>query len=96
MSHVIYNKQTYRRFKTPQGNESFATERAAKGVLTKMVNGGVLKRDEWVVASYGEWRDAEPMVETYNLMDPERKPIPIRASEKGGCTDPATERYHTM
>jgi hypothetical protein len=39
---------------------------------------------------------ADPIVNTYSLMDPERKPIPIRLSQKGTCVDPAMERFHTM
>lgn len=36
------------------------------------------------------------MTTTYNMLDPTRKPIPIRMSDKGGCCDPATETYHCM
>ncbi len=36
------------------------------------------------------------MTTTYNMMDPDRKPIPIRLADKGGCCDPATETYHCM
>ncbi len=54
------------------------------------------------VTTYG-WTDWENfdqninlMTTTYNMMDPDRKPIPIRMSDLGGCCDPATERYHCM
>lgn len=43
---------------------------------------------------YNQFVDVE--VETYNMLDPERKPIKIRKSLKGGCCDPATETYHAM
>jgi hypothetical protein len=36
------------------------------------------------------------MTTTYNMLDPERKPIAIRKADKGGCCDPATETYHSM
>lgn len=36
------------------------------------------------------------MTTTYNMLDPTRKPIPIRMSDLGGCCDPATETYHSM
>lgn len=36
------------------------------------------------------------MTTTYNMLDPDRKPIPIRKADLGGCCDPATERYHCM
>lgn len=97
MSFVIYNKVSFKRFRTPQGNESFATERAAKGVLTKMVNANVLNRDDWVIASYDDWADDEPMVTVYSIMDLKKEhPIQIRQSDRGGCCDPSMELYHTM
>lgn len=34
------------------------------------------------------------MTTTYNMMDPDRKPIPIRLADLGGVCDPATETYH--
>lgn len=33
--------------------------------------------------------------ETYNMLDPLRRPIKIRKADKGGCCDPATETYHS-
>ena len=108
MSYVIYNAKTFKRIKTSTGNETFANDRVAKGVLTKYLKASakndrchtfkteLLKREDFVIASYDEWRAAEPMVETYNMLDPERKPFPIRASDKDTYMDPATERYHSM
>lgn len=54
------------------------------------------------VTTYG-WTDQDNfdkninlMTTTYNMLDPTRKPIPIRMSDLGGCCDPATETYHSM
>jgi hypothetical protein len=48
------------------------------------------------VISREEFEEADVMVETYNLLDPERNPVMIRKSQLGGPCDPATERYHSM
>lgn len=54
-------------------------------------------RQETYVAGTREEYDALDIeVETYNMLDPDRRPIKIRKSQKGGCCDPATERYHCM
>ena len=46
------------------------------------------------------WEDFDTKIntwtETYNMLDPAKKPIKIRRSELGGCCDPATETYHCM
>lgn len=36
------------------------------------------------------------MTTTHNMMDPERKPIPISMADKGTFMDPATETYWSM
>ena len=44
-----------------------------------------------------EWFDAnEPMVETYDMLNPDAGTFLIPASQKGTCCDPGTERYHCM
>ena len=52
--------------------------------------------EDFAVMSVDEWAAADVEVETYNMMDPDRKVIMIRKSQKGTCVDPATERYHSM
>ena len=39
--------------------------------------------------------DFDPMVQTTNMLNP-GSVVMIRASQKGGCCDPGTERYHSM
>ena len=51
---------------------------------------------EYVVMTIEEWHEADVMVETYNILNPKAGPIMIRKSQKGGCCDPGTERYHCM
>lgn len=41
-------------------------------------------------------KNINTMTTTYNMLDPTRKPIPIRMADLGGCCDPATETYHSM
>ncbi len=43
------------------------------------------------VASLGK-----EMLTTRNILNPEAGDIQIARSAKGGCTDPGTERYHSM
>lgn len=38
----------------------------------------------------------DEMLTTRNILNPEAGDIAISRSEKGGCTDPGTERYHSM
>lgn len=101
MSYVAFSTVTWKRVRAGNGNEVFANERVAKRVLNQYLTKEYGQhadayRGLYKVTPYTEWHTTEPMVETYNLMDPDKKPIQIRLSEKGGCTDPATERYHSM
>lgn len=94
----IYHPTTYKLYypkHSVYGPGCYETERAAKGQLTKAIAAGKVTA-EWKVIDVQTYRDNEPMVDTYNLLDPDKKPIKIRISEKGGCTDPATETYHCM
>ena len=43
-----------------------------------------------------EFSERNVDVDTYNLLDPERRPIKIRKCYLGTASDPATERYHSM
>ena len=53
--------------------------------------------DRFEVCTRKTWdEDINTWTTTYNMLDPERRPIPIRLSDVGTCNDPATERYHTM
>ena len=95
MSYVIYKPETYRIYKFPNGNQAiFEQERTAKGQLTKLINAGVLKADDWKVDSYANWSANEPMVTVKSLMT--GGDVLIRKTEVGGCCDPSTERYWTM
>jgi hypothetical protein len=51
---------------------------------------------EYQVMTLEEYREADVMVETYNLLNPKAGPIMIRKSQKNTCCDPGTERYHSM
>ena len=73
--------------------KTFNTEVGAKIALKRKY---LAKYPMAKVVSEVEFRASEPMVETRNLMNPSAGPIMIRASEKGGCTDPGTERYWAM
>lgn len=49
-----------------------------------------------VAGTVEEYNAADIEVDTYSMLDPNRTPIKIKKSKKGGCCDPATERYHCM
>lgn len=49
---------------------------------------------EAAAESVGPYGKMEVM--TRNILNPEAGEFPIARSEKGGCTDPGTERYHCM
>lgn len=103
MSFVIYNKTSFQRLR----DQSYATERAAKGALTRylkkfktrIVNGELvpIERSELAIDTYDNWYANEPEVTVYSIFDLKKeRPIKIRASQRGGCCDPSMELYHTM
>lgn len=98
MPFVIYNTRSFHRMAAPaSGQQSFPTERAAKTIRTKVIkkSGATAEEaNEWVVADYDTWRAAEPMVTVKNVLT--GADVQIRASERGSCCDPSTERYHAM
>lgn len=56
-----------------------------------------LKRDDFRWTTQENYdTNINTMTTTYSMMDPDRKPIPIRLADKGGCCDPATETYWSM
>lgn len=71
--------------------KEFQTEKGAKMSLRRRYKE---KYPDAVVMSREEFNRTEPIVETKNLMT--GKTIMIRASEKGTCCDPGTERYWSM
>ena len=105
MKYVVYNIQSCR-------YTTFETQTAAKRnctVQNKKVNRIAAKRAAyWKEAApapvtefaYTDWdnfnTNINVVVQTYNMLDPLHRPIPIRRSEQGGCCDPATETYHSM
>lgn len=97
MTWVIYNTKKFTLWCGAQyGAKHYATERAAKAQYTRLTKGlrAVLKEEDWKVASHAEFLALEPEVEVISLMS--GKPCKIKASERGGCCDPSTERYWTM
>lgn len=96
MAYVIYNKVTWRILRNLDGNiNAQATERKIKTQMTRCINSGRIKADEWAMDTYENYTANEPTVQTYNLMDPLRTPIDIKVSKKGTHMDPATESYHS-
>ena len=94
MSYVVFNPETHRIYKFPNGNTAvFGAERTAKGQRTKLINAGIINTS-WKVDTYENYLATEPMVTVKSLMS--GADVQIRKSDVGGCCDPSTERYWTM
>ena len=89
---VVYDQQTihvYRTCETAPG-----ASRSCTVANKKLRQAGKPERYGWT--SEKDFNDnLNTMTTTYNMLDPERRPIPIRRADKGGCCDPATETYHS-
>lgn len=90
MSFVIYNAKTFHRHKTANGDQTFSLERVAKAVRTK----ANLDPQQWIVASWDDWRKADVEIEVNSVMGGKVK---IRSSERGNAAvDPSMEGYWSM
>jgi hypothetical protein len=87
MSYVIYDATSIHIIKTVK------TSNGAKRACEALCNKG--RNAVWTDQENFD-KNINYMTTTYNMLDPDRKPIPIRIADKGGCCDPATERYHCM
>lgn len=100
MSHVIYHKKSFHALRSPySGQTTFPNERVAKAILTKSCKKDTtLVKDDYVVASYEDWKAAEPTVVVYSIFDMKKEhPISIPASSRGcQASDPSMEGYHQM
>jgi hypothetical protein len=96
MSHVIMNVGTESLYRKPGHYcaASYDTERGAKGACTKL-NKQYGDTAQWIVMTHDQFEFYyNPLVEVKNILS--GKPCMIRRSERGGCCDPSTERYHSM
>lgn len=94
MSFVIMNVGTEKLYRKHYSDMSYPTERGAKIAATKMNNssGNTI---QWVVMSRDKFEENHnPMVTVKNLLS--GMEVQIRRSDRGGCTDPSTERFHCM
>jgi len=92
MSYVIYNKETT--IIAGGHRNTYTSERAAKGGLTRMVNKEGLNRDDFAIAESGEFHNTiEKEVERVNLMSGEKYMEPINTPLS--CS-PASETYWSM
>lgn len=93
-NYVAYNSETLRieaHCETLAGAKRSATKANKRNAQREYPDVGTI-----VAGTVEEYRAADVEVETYNMLDPERRPIKIRKSQLGGCCDPATETYHSM
>ena len=96
---IVHTASNHRATKNGCPIATYTSVNRAKAAMkrSKFRNGEQrFPEDTYQVMTLEEWQEADIEVETYSIMDPERKPIMIRKSERGGCCDPATERYWCM
>ncbi len=75
----------------------YGNESAAKRLTTRKNNKCVGELVDYAYTTkevYNETVDV--MVPTTNMLGEKGNVVMIRKSQKGGCCDPATERYHCM
>jgi hypothetical protein len=95
---VVYNKDTTRYLMISRKGRSveakFDTEQAAKAGLTKAVNKGDVKREDFAIAEYSDfYTNIEKTVTVKNLMSGNDVVQPINTPRS--C-DPSTELYWSM
>ena len=97
MSYVIVNADTEKLYKAPgeYRHNSYETERAAKGVATRLSNANGKPGSPWYAMSYIAYREKFPvkMVTRINLMSG----LPFEeAEDTPGFCSPASEAYWSM
>ena len=96
---IIHTASNHRATKNGCPIATYSSENRAKAAMkrSKFRNGEQrFPESDYEVMTLEQWHEADILVETYSIMDPERKPIMIRKSERGTCVDPGTERYWSM
>lgn len=90
----IYSTVSFKLHRHNFATARYATERAAKGQLTKLVKKGELVANEWAVIECDKYNEMEPVVSVKSLMTGERVDIPLR--QRGTVCDPSMESYWSM
>lgn len=99
MAHLIFDLKNDRAVTKPQyGIRYFDTDRGAAVALGAILRKAPTReKSEYLICTREHFdKHLDPMVETTNILGTPGNVVMIRKSEKGGCTDPGTERYHTM
>ena len=95
MSYLIYNKQTTVTIKDKYhiSTQRFATEGAARGAVTRLVNKGKIKREDYAIASVEDFRKIEKQETRRNLMSGKEFTQSVNTPR---CCDPSSETYWSM
>lgn len=101
MKFVVYHASSLRIALTSESKAGATRSANAKNKNRKASNerygNRQLPNDCYLVITQEDYdANVNVMTTTYSMMDPDRRPIPIRAADKGGCCDPATETYWSM
>jgi hypothetical protein len=87
------NISTQRLYRKNCSDAWYETARGAKATATKMNTAA--NNIVWVAMDRNTFENNyNPMVTVKNILS--GKEVQIRRSERGGCTDPSTERFHCM
>jgi hypothetical protein len=102
MSFVVYHKDTTRFLrnhpKVKTDRTSFTTKAAARAALTREVNGGAVKREDFLIADGFEFWASIEKKETVTMHGNGTKPTaPYQISiNTPMCMDPRSETYWSM
>jgi hypothetical protein len=94
MSYVVYNKESTRILKKRNGGYWYADAGAAQAGLTRAVNAGRVKREDYAIAEVNEFHSRIEKQETKrNLMSGKEFTQPVNTPIS--C-DPSSETYWSM
>ena len=94
MSYVVYHKESTRILKKRNGGYWYADFSAAQAGLTRAVNAGRVKREDYAIAEVNEFhRRIEKQETKRNLMSGKEFTQPVNTPL---CCDPSSETYWSM
>lgn len=96
MSYVIYHKVLLTRLETAKRVASFGRSQTAKMVLTKAVNAGEVKREDYIVDTYEAWRQADHHVDVISAQDGKTVCMVLASNRGNPALDPSLESYWSM
>jgi len=95
--YVVFNPLTMHVMKKADRTSMIsADKRTLSRLLTTAINKGKTQEGVYKLGTIEEYNELDTLVPTTNILGKPGNVVMIRKSEVGTCTDPSTERYHTM